>query len=149
VEDRPSNRPETPRNRPKVPFKLIQNVLQQYLAIVDALKGASKHPLCKHNHGCIYNCLSNGTKLFTIGFGIQCALKLLLQGSKLARKPSLFSKIFLNKDILKLGLFFGGFSATYRMVSCLLRHLTDKDHPSFAIPGEGTIIFAHGTFGGK
>ena len=124
------------QSRSKLQFSFIQMILKQYLSIINRIKGTKAHPLCKHKYGCIYNSLSNGVKLFTIGFGTQFALKLLLQGQKLLKRPDLIKKVLLNRDIFKLGLFFGGFSSIYRGVLCMLRHTTGKDDPIYAVCGK-------------
>ncbi|XP_052896257.1 transmembrane protein 135-like [Anopheles moucheti] len=119
---------------PKYPLPFIQAVLKAYLQLTGRLKSMGKHKLCRHRHGCLYDTLSSGTRMFSIGLGIQVVMKTVLQMRKFISRPALIRKTFLNKDIARLGLFLGGFTSIYKMSSCLLRHFTDSDSPMFAFP---------------
>ncbi|XP_035910400.1 transmembrane protein 135-like [Anopheles stephensi] len=130
--------PEEPTARtsksPKYPLPFIQAVLQAYLQLTGRLKAMGKHRLCRHRYSCLYDTLSSGGRMFSIGLGIQVVMKAVLQMRKFIGRPELIRKTFLSKEIARLGLFLGGFTSIYKMSSCLLRHFTDSDSPMFAFP---------------
>lgn len=115
-------------------YNLIQAAVKAYLNVISKVKKMAKHELCRHQHSCIYNTLSGGIRMFSIGLGIQVIMKVLFQARKMIRRPELFKRTFLSKEIMKLGLFLGGFTSLYKMSSCLLRHITNDDKASYAIP---------------
>uniref|UniRef100_A0A182TR37 Transmembrane protein 135 N-terminal domain-containing protein n=1 Tax=Anopheles melas TaxID=34690 RepID=A0A182TR37_9DIPT len=119
---------------PKYPLPFIQAAVQAYLQLTGRLKAMGKHKLCCHRYGCVYDTLSSGGRMFSIGLGIQVVMKAVLQMRKFISRPALLRKTFLSKDIARLGLFLGGFTSIYKMSSCLLRHFTDSDSPMFAFP---------------
>lgn len=124
--DRPASRPSS--------YNLIQLAVKAYLNVISKVKTLGKHELCRHRHSCIYNTLSGGARMFSIGLGIQVVMKGLFQARRMFRRPELFKRTFLSKEILKLGLFLGGFTSLYKMSSCLLRHITNSDKAAYAIP---------------
>ncbi|XP_050074618.1 transmembrane protein 135-like [Anopheles maculipalpis] len=134
--EEPTSREQNPRTSksPKYPLPFIQAVLQAYLQLTGRLKAMGKHRLCRHRYGCLYDTLSSGGRMFSIGLGIQVVMKAVLQMRKFISRPELIRKTFLNKEIARLGLFLGGFTSIYKMSSCLLRHFTDSDSPMFAFP---------------
>uniref|UniRef100_A0A182Q5D5 Transmembrane protein 135 N-terminal domain-containing protein n=1 Tax=Anopheles farauti TaxID=69004 RepID=A0A182Q5D5_9DIPT len=134
VADEPSSSSTTRTRKPKLPLPFIQSILQAYLQLTGRLKAMGKHKLCRHRYGCLYDTLSSGARMFSIGLGIQVVMKAVLQMRKFINRPALLRQTFLNKDIARLGLFLGGFTSIYKMSSCLLRHFTDSDSPLFAFP---------------
>ncbi|XP_058064917.1 transmembrane protein 135-like [Anopheles bellator] len=124
----------TSRSTKRHSYPLIQSILRAYLQLTGRLKRLGKHKLCRHRHSCLYDTLSSGARMFSMGLGIQVVLKVVLQLRKLINRPSLLRKTFLNKDIVRLGLFLGGFTSIYKMSSCLLRHFTNSDSPMYALP---------------
>ncbi|XP_058462100.1 transmembrane protein 135-like [Malaya genurostris] len=117
-----------------LPYSFIQAVLKTYLNVISKIKTLGKHTLCRHKHSCIYNTLSGGTRMFSIGLGIQVIMKVLFQARRVFRRPELLRRTFFRKDILKLGMFLGGFTSLYKLSSCLLRHITNSDRAEYAIP---------------
>lgn len=115
-------------------YSMIHAAVKAYLNVISRVKKMAKHELCRHKHSCIYNTLSGGTRMFSIGLGIQVIMKVLFQARKMIRRPELFKRTFLSKEIMKLGLFLGGFTSLYKMSSCLLRHMTNDDKAAYAIP---------------
>lgn len=115
-------------------YRMIQAAVKAYLNVISKVKKMAKHELCRHKHSCIYNTLSGGTRMFSIGLGIQVIMKILFQARKMIRKPELFKRTFLSKEIMKLGMFLGGFTSLYKISSCLLRHITNDDKAAYAIP---------------
>ncbi|XP_065086722.1 transmembrane protein 135-like [Ochlerotatus camptorhynchus] len=129
-ESRSSERP--PRRASS--YNMIHAAVKAYLNVISKIKNMAKHELCRHKHSCIYNTLSGGIRMFSIGLGIQVIMKVLFQARKIIRRPELFKRTFLSKEILKLGLFLGGFTSLYKISSCLLRHITNDDKAAYAIP---------------
>lgn len=121
-------------SRRVAPYNMIQAAVKAYLNVISKIKNMAKHELCRHKHSCIYNTLSGGIRMFSVGFGIQVIMKVLFQARKMIRRPELFKRTFLSKEILKLGMFLGGFTSLYKMSSCLLRHMTNDDKAAYAIP---------------
>lgn len=115
-------------------YSVIQAAVKAYLNVISKVKTMAKHELCQHRHSCVYNTLSGGIRMFSIGLGIQVIMKVLFQARRMFRKPELLKRTFLSQDIMKLGLFLGGFTSLYKMSSCLLRHITNTDHAAYAIP---------------
>lgn len=124
----------SPPRRPPSSYGMIQAAVRAYLNVISKIKTMAKHELCRHKHSCLYNTLSGGTRMFSIGLGIQVIMKVLFQARKMIRRPELFKRTFLSKEIMKLGLFLGGFTSLYKMSSCLLRHMTNDDKAAYAIP---------------
>lgn len=96
-------------------YVIIQQFLKLFTQFQTFLKSFSKHEKCPHNHSCIYYCTSGGAKLFTIGLGIQAALKLVLQIPKIVKTPKKVMQSVFSRDTLRIGMFLGGFSAIYRV----------------------------------
>ncbi|XP_037035408.1 transmembrane protein 135-like [Bradysia coprophila] len=113
----------------------ILKMVQLYTSLVNRVKQMPKHETCRHPNSCAHYVLHGGLKMFSIGLGIQISLKLVLQMTRLlANGPKYLKTIFWTKDSLKLAVFLGGFSSTFRLISCLLRHITGKDNALYSIP---------------
>lgn len=104
------------------------------LRFIQRLNLVQRHKSCPHTHDCVTYTLAGGTSMFTVGIGLQIALKLILNVERIVKSPSVLKKLLWNKDVIKLGLFLGEFSTLFRLCSCLMRHLSGKDHPLHAIP---------------
>lgn len=132
------NQPQrTPPTRGNVSLRLpyILKMVQLYTSLVDRVKQMPKHQTCRHPNSCAHYVLHGGLKMFSIGLGIQISLKLVLQMTRLlANGPKYLKTILWTKDSLKLAVFLGGFSGTFRLISCLLRHITGKDNALYSIP---------------
>uniref|UniRef100_A0A182FHE7 Transmembrane protein 135 N-terminal domain-containing protein n=1 Tax=Anopheles albimanus TaxID=7167 RepID=A0A182FHE7_ANOAL len=101
--------------KPTSPYPFIQAVLRAYVQLTGRLKALGKHKLCRHRHSCLYDTLSSGVRMFSMGLGIQVVMKLVLQLRKFITRPALIRKTFLNKEIARLGLFLGGFTSIYKI----------------------------------
>ncbi len=138
----------------------IMKIVQLYTSLVNRVKQMSRHETCRHPNSCAHYVLHGGIKMFSIGLGIQISLKLILQMTRLlANGPKYLKTIFWTKDSLKLAVFLGGFSSSFRvihfrislsshtvnqlifikkfslqLISCLLRHITGRDSALFSIP---------------
>nr|CAD7418369.1 unnamed protein product [Timema cristinae] len=78
--------------------------------------------------------ISGAVKLFSLGYGLQACLRVLLQLKRVVRRPNLLPSLLVHKNALKLGAFLGGLSGIFRFVSCLLRRVANKDSQYHAIP---------------
>lgn len=98
----------------KLPY--ILKMVQLYTSLVNRLKQMPKHRTCRHTNSCAHYVLHGGLKMFSIGLGIQISLKLILQMTRLlANGPKYLKTIFWTKDSLKLAVFLGGFSSSFRV----------------------------------
>jgi hypothetical protein len=111
--------------REKRPKKIFLKLFD----FIDNLKIIPRHKTCPHKHNCVAYMFYGGSKLFFIGIGIQVLLKLVLNMQRLVKSPRSIKNIFLNRDVLKLGLFLGEFAAVFRGCCCAMRHIFEKDHP--------------------
>ncbi|KAF8774588.1 Transmembrane protein 135 like protein [Argiope bruennichi] len=93
-----------------------------------------RHPSCPHDDGCIFYCLQGFCRPFLIGYAALSISRCFSFGKKLISDPSLLFPLLTSKRNLSLGLFLGGFGATFRIINCLLRWYFAKDHASYAIP---------------
>ncbi|XP_022202091.1 transmembrane protein 135 [Nilaparvata lugens] len=116
------------------PSKKRNIFLQKLSNVLDYIKKLKSQPSCPHNHSCTFYSLQGFSKLFLLGYGLQISLNLLLQMKRILRKPSMIRQIIFKKDTLRLGAFFGGFSALYRAMSCLLRWQVGFDDELLAVP---------------
>lgn len=99
-------------------YSAIQSCVQWYVEALKYLKyKLGRHRTCPHTRtSCVYYVLQGGSKLFTIGVGLQVLLKCLLQMKAIARKPAeQLKKIFASRDTMKLGIFLGGFAGLFRV----------------------------------
>lgn len=99
-------------------YSVIMQAVQYYVKFMRYIKySMARHRTCPHTrNSCIHYALQGGTKLFTIGVGLQVTLKCLLQMKAIIRQPTVqLKKIFGSRDTLKLGTFLGGFAALFRV----------------------------------
>ncbi|XP_031634729.1 uncharacterized protein LOC116348020 [Contarinia nasturtii] len=116
---------------------IILQAVRYYTQMMDYFKyGFPRHKTCPHpRNSCLHYVVSGGTKLFTIGLGLQITL-ILIRLKMTSKQPWLtqLKSIFRSSNTLKLGTFLGGFATIFRLSSCSLRHITGKDDPKHAIP---------------
>ncbi|XP_055305876.1 transmembrane protein 135-like [Sitodiplosis mosellana] len=140
-----SSHTRPPSKNPFLP--VILQAVRYYTQLMDYFKyRLPRHKTCPHpRNSCLHYVVSGGTKLFTIGVGLQMTLILirLKMTSKLPWREQLKS-IFRSSNTLKLGTFLGGFAALFRLSSCSFRHITGKDDPLHAVPAAflSSIAFA-------
>ncbi|XP_077403488.1 transmembrane protein 135 [Vanacampus margaritifer] len=97
-------------------------------------KRGPKHRCCKHQHdNCISYCIKAFVRMFSVGYLIQCCLKVPSAFRYLFSKPSRLPSLFYNKDNFQLGAFLGSFVSIYKGASCLLRWLRDIDNELHAL----------------
>uniref|UniRef100_A0A3Q2Z6W3 Transmembrane protein 135 n=1 Tax=Hippocampus comes TaxID=109280 RepID=A0A3Q2Z6W3_HIPCM len=82
---------------------------------------------------CIHLCIRGFVRMFSVGYLIQCCLKVPSAFRYLFSKPSRLPSLFYNKDNFQLGAFLGSFVSIYKGASCLLRWLRDIDDELHAL----------------
>ncbi|KAJ0061555.1 hypothetical protein NL108_005683, partial [Boleophthalmus pectinirostris] len=121
-------------------------------------KQGPRHRCCKHHHdNCISYCvkvrlrispwgenkkyviyifsvsLQGFIRMFSVGYLIQCCLKVPSAFRQLFSKPSRLPSLFYNKENFQLGAFLGSFVSIYKGTSCLLRWLRNIDDELHAL----------------
>ncbi|XP_054610962.1 transmembrane protein 135 isoform X2 [Dunckerocampus dactyliophorus] len=97
-------------------------------------KRGPRHRCCKHHQdNCISYCIKGFVRMFSIGYLIQCCLKVPSAFRQVFSKPSRLPALFYNKDNFQLGAFLGSFVSIYKGTSCLLRWLRDIDDELHAL----------------
>ncbi|XP_076237939.1 transmembrane protein 135 [Calliopsis andreniformis] len=113
---------------------IFAKALKVYEEIIKWLKAQGKHICCPHPHSCAHYSLTAGLKFFSYGLSAQLVLSMVLQMKKLLSKPQQIKSVIFRKSNLNLAVFLGGFAGLYRLVSCSLRRLLEKDSFYYAIP---------------
>lgn len=115
-------------------LSIVIKALKVYKRSIYQLKCGIRSHVCPHPFSCLYYILSvrifirrhfisrsnfplfqGGIKQFSVGFGLQLCLKLLLNAKRIIKRPKHMKTVVLNKNILSLGLFLGGYSSLYRV----------------------------------
>ena len=115
-------------------LNIFMKSLEAYKRIIEWVKAQGKHLSCPHPHSCVHYVLTGGLKLFSYGLGAQLVLNFVFQIKKLLSKPQLLKSMIFKKGNMNLALFLGGFAGLYRLLSCSLRRLLQKDSSSLAVP---------------
>lgn len=98
----------------RLPFFL--NAIRVYSALIQRIKQMWRHPTCPHRSSCIYYALESGVKLFSVGLGIQIAMKMLLQVTRIfTTGPGYLIRQLFSRNTVKLAIFLGGFSSLFRV----------------------------------
>ncbi|GAB0090375.1 Transmembrane protein 135 [Sergentomyia squamirostris] len=120
----------------------LRSTLRKFMTFLKALP---RHFTCPHQDSCAAYTLSGGSKLFCVGLGLQLTLSLVFQAGKIIKNPATIRRVVNHRDVFKIALFLGGFSALFRGTSCSLRHLLDRDSPYHAIPAGllASTMFSH------
>lgn len=90
---------------------------------IHKFKNLPKGVCCPHKNSCAYYCLGGGVKLFSTGFLISLALKVVFQSKRVIKRP----RSLLSRENMNLAFFLGGFTTIFRTVSCILRRAFGKD----------------------
>ncbi|XP_044078722.1 transmembrane protein 135 [Siniperca chuatsi] len=97
-------------------------------------KKGPRHRCCKHyQDNCIAYCVKGFVRMFSVGYLIQCCLKVPSAFRQMFSKPSRLPSVFYNKDNFQLGAFLGSFVSIYKGTSCLLRWLRNIDDELHAL----------------
>uniref|UniRef100_A0A8C2XLP4 Transmembrane protein 135 n=1 Tax=Cyclopterus lumpus TaxID=8103 RepID=A0A8C2XLP4_CYCLU len=105
-----------------------------------ACKKGPRHRCCKHyQDNCISYCVKGFVRMFSVGFLIQCCLKVPSAFRYMFTKPSRLLSLFYNKENFQLGAFLGSFVSIYKGTSCLLRWLRNIDDELHALIAGETV----------
>ncbi|GAA6232149.1 transmembrane protein 135 [Lates japonicus] len=97
-------------------------------------KQGPRHRCCKHyQDNCISYCVKGFVRMFSIGYLIQCCLKVPSAFRQMFSKPSRLPSLFYNKENFQLGAFLGSFVSIYKGTSCLLRWVRNIDDELHAL----------------
>ncbi|XP_051255736.1 transmembrane protein 135 [Dicentrarchus labrax] len=93
-----------------------------------------RHRCCKHyQDNCISYCVKSFVRMFSVGYLIQCCLKVPSAFRQMFSKPSRLPSLFYNKENFQLGAFLGSFVSIYKGTSCLLRWVRNIDDELHAL----------------
>uniref|UniRef100_A0A8C2XPN0 Transmembrane protein 135 n=1 Tax=Cyclopterus lumpus TaxID=8103 RepID=A0A8C2XPN0_CYCLU len=133
AEDSQASR-ERPCSRSKTLVAHIRELLQSIC------KKGPRHRCCKHyQDNCISYCVKGFVRMFSVGFLIQCCLKVPSAFRYMFTKPSRLLSLFYNKENFQLGAFLGSFVSIYKGTSCLLRWLRNIDDELHALIAGETV----------
>uniref|UniRef100_A0A3P8UAU7 Transmembrane protein 135 n=1 Tax=Amphiprion percula TaxID=161767 RepID=A0A3P8UAU7_AMPPE len=97
-------------------------------------KRGPRHRCCKHcQDNCISYCIKGFVRMFSVGYLIQCCLKVPSAFRQMFSKPSRLPSLFYNKENFQLGAFLGSFVSIYKGTSCLLRWVRNIDDELHAL----------------
>lgn len=105
-----------------------------------------KHQSCPHKNMCPVYILKGFLFPFLVSYSAKLALKILSKPQLFLKNPLLVFKALSDTKILYSGLFLGGFSGIYKLVSCSLRWIYGKNEDWHAIPAgilAGCSMFAN------
>ncbi|XP_056141330.1 transmembrane protein 135 [Lampris incognitus] len=129
--------------RPGSSRKTLLDLTKELLESV--CKRGPRHRCCKHyQDNCISYCVKGFVRMFSVGYLIQCCLKVPSAFRQMFSKPSRLPSLFYNKENFQLGAFLGSFVSIYKGTSCLLRwvrNLDDELHALIAGFLAGTSMF--------
>ncbi|XP_075347262.1 transmembrane protein 135 isoform X1 [Mycteria americana] len=97
-------------------------------------KHGPRHRCCKHyGDNCISYCIKGFIRMFSIGYLIQCCLRIPSTFRHLFTEPSRLLSLFYNKENFQLGAFLGSFVSIYKGTSCFLRWVRNLDDELHAL----------------
>uniref|UniRef100_A0A3B3CBX9 Transmembrane protein 135 n=1 Tax=Oryzias melastigma TaxID=30732 RepID=A0A3B3CBX9_ORYME len=124
-------------NRPPLPPESSsrRNLIAKTRKLLESIcKRGPRHACCKHyQDNCISYCVKGFVRMFSIGYLIQCCIKVPSAFRQIFSKPSRLPSIFYNKDNFQLGAFLGSFVSIYKGASCLLRWIRNIDDELHAL----------------
>uniref|UniRef100_UPI0037E8001D transmembrane protein 135 n=1 Tax=Semicossyphus pulcher TaxID=241346 RepID=UPI0037E8001D len=113
---------ERPSSRRKTLLAFTRELLESIC------KKGPRHRCCKHyQDNCISYCVKGFVRMFSVGYLIQCCLKVPSAFRQMFSKPSRLPSLFYNKENFQLGAFLGSFVSIYKGTSCLLRWVRNID----------------------
>ncbi|XP_069746993.1 transmembrane protein 135 isoform X5 [Narcine bancroftii] len=124
--------------------KVIECLLKPDKRCKDGLKGFAfsalnckrgpRHRCCKHyEDNCISYCIKGFIRMFSVGYLIQCCLRIPSAFRHLFTKPSRLLSALYNKENFQLGAFLGSFVSIYKGTSCFLRWVRNLDDELHAL----------------
>uniref|UniRef100_A0A9J8B501 Transmembrane protein 135 n=1 Tax=Cyprinus carpio carpio TaxID=630221 RepID=A0A9J8B501_CYPCA len=125
----PDERPEhTPASRGSCIRAFTRKLLDSIC------KHGPRHRCCKHHQdNCISYCVKGFIRMFSVGYLIQCCLKVPSAFRQAFTKPSRLLWLLYNKENFQLGAFLGSFVSIYKGTSCLLRWMRNLDDELHAL----------------
>ncbi|XP_069746997.1 transmembrane protein 135 isoform X9 [Narcine bancroftii] len=97
-------------------------------------KRGPRHRCCKHyEDNCISYCIKGFIRMFSVGYLIQCCLRIPSAFRHLFTKPSRLLSALYNKENFQLGAFLGSFVSIYKGTSCFLRWVRNLDDELHAL----------------
>ncbi|XP_077902960.1 transmembrane protein 135 isoform X4 [Ictidomys tridecemlineatus] len=111
------------------------NIISLVRKLVNLIcKHGPRHRCCKHyEDNCISYCIKGFIRMFSVGYLIQCCLRIPSAFRHLFTKPSRLLSLFYNKENFQLGAFLGSFVSIYKGTSCFLRWIRNLDDELHAI----------------
>uniref|UniRef100_A0A8C6DKK7 Transmembrane protein 135 n=1 Tax=Moschus moschiferus TaxID=68415 RepID=A0A8C6DKK7_MOSMO len=111
------------------------NIIALVRKLVDSIcKHGPRHRCCKHyEDNCISYCIKGFIRMFSVGYLIQCCLRIPSAFRHLFTQPSRLISLFYNKENFQLGAFLGSFVSIYKGTSCFLRWVRNLDDELHAI----------------
>ncbi|XP_011930996.1 transmembrane protein 135 isoform X3 [Papio anubis] len=111
------------------------NMIGLVRKFVDSIcKHGPRHRCCKHyEDNCISYCIKGFIRMFSVGYLIQCCLRIPSAFRHLFTQPSRLLSLFYNKENFQLGAFLGSFVSIYKGTSCFLRWIRNLDDELHAI----------------
>ncbi|XP_078078002.1 transmembrane protein 135 isoform X2 [Mustelus asterias] len=115
--------------------KTKKSLLALTRRLVDKIcKHGPRHRCCKHyEDNCISYCIKGFIRMFSVGYLIQCCLRIPSALRHLFTKPSRLLSALYNKENFQLGAFLGSFVSIYKGTSCFLRWVRNLDDELHAL----------------
>ncbi|KAG8453058.1 hypothetical protein GDO86_004754 [Hymenochirus boettgeri] len=112
-----------------------RNIISLSKKLMDTIsKHGPRHRCCKHyEDNCITYCIKGFIRMFSVGYLIQCCLRIPSTFRHLFTKPSRLLSLFYNKENFQLGAFLGSFVSIYKGTSCFLRWIRNLDDELHAL----------------
>uniref|UniRef100_F7DYG1 Transmembrane protein 135 n=1 Tax=Macaca mulatta TaxID=9544 RepID=F7DYG1_MACMU len=94
------------------------NMIDLVRKFVDSIcKHGPRHRCCKHyEDNCISYCIKGFIRMFSVGYLIQCCLRIPSAFRHLFTQPSRLLSLFYNKENFQLGAFLGSFVSIYKVI---------------------------------
>ncbi|KAM8975816.1 transmembrane protein 135 [Pelodytes ibericus] len=124
---------KTIKKRSDAPRRM--NLISLTKKLMDSIcKHGPRHRCCKHyGDNCISYCIKGFIRMFSVGYLIQCCLRIPSTFRHLFTKPSRLLSLFYNKENFQLGAFLGSFVSIYKGTSCFLRWVRNLDDELHAL----------------
>uniref|UniRef100_A0A8C5DFF1 Transmembrane protein 135 n=1 Tax=Gouania willdenowi TaxID=441366 RepID=A0A8C5DFF1_GOUWI len=120
--------------RGKVNYVCFSDGLKGFTMSALKCKRGPRHRCCKHHHdNCISYCIKGFVRMFSVGYLIQCCLKVPSAFRQMFSKPSRLPSFLYHKENFQLGAFLGSFVSIYKGTSCLLRWVRNIDDELHAL----------------
>ncbi|XP_029062628.1 transmembrane protein 135 isoform X3 [Monodon monoceros] len=119
------------------------NIIALVRKLVDSVcKHGPRHRCCKHyEDNCISYCIKGFIRMFSVGYLIQCCLRIPSAFRHLFTQPSRLFSLFYNKENFQLGAFLGSFVSIYKTM--YFKGIEAGKVPYF--PHADTIIYSIST----